>query len=236
MTRKNNYVRAAENEPNIECSVFHDTDKSSRDFKENFKILQHSGYRTFSVLYYIDNGNVADDIKFSVKGSKADKVKYLSEQTNFDAEEIQTWDNDTLDSEILGYESDVNLINYALDKMPDTPEGLEFVPNKNLICLGSSGYSQGDYSTVIYCPEDLEKAWGNYPKQESIQKMINHYLWDSPVYALFEIDGKEYNIWDMPKYDEYDFDREKFLAWVAKESGVDIEKLKPLCPEYPGYN
>ena len=65
--------------------------------------------------------------------------------------------------------------------------------------------------------------------------MVNHYLWDSPIYARFEIDGKEYNIWDMPEHDDYDFDREKFLAWVAKESGVEVEKLDPLCPKNPDY-
>ena len=236
--KRNNHTRPAEGEPDIECVCKYDTDISWSNFEENFEVLQHSGYRTASVCYYIDSGNVPDssEIKFTVKGDKAAKVKYLAEQTNFEAEEIETWDDDTLNSEILGYESDVNLINYALDKMPDAPDGLEFVPNKNLIAISTTGYSQGDYSTVLYCPEDLEKAWGNYPKQENIQKMTNHYFWDAPIYCNFEIDGKEYSYWDMPEYDEYEWERDKFLEYVAKESGVDKEKLESFVPEYPECN
>lgn len=236
MTTRNNFDTSSTG-VNIECSVFYDLDRARRDFEDNFKILQHSGYRTSSVLYYIDNGNVVDDdkIKFLVKGDKAAKIKYLVEQTSFEAEEIETWDDDTIDTEILGYENDVNLINYALDNMPDTPSGLEFVPNKNLVVIGSCGYSQGDYSTIIYCPDDLEKAWGNKPDEKDIQKMVNHYLWDSPIYACFEINGDEFNIWDMPEHDDYDFDREKFLAWVAEKSGVAVDTLSALCPKNPDY-
>ncbi len=235
--RRNNFNKSSTG-IDIECRCSYDTDRSRRDFEENIKILQHSGYRSTSVGYYIDNGNVPDDdgIKFTVKGSKADKVKYLAEQTSFEAEEIETWDDDTLNMEILGYESDVNLINYALDKMPDAPKGLEFVPTKNLIAISTNGYSQGDYSVVLYCPEDIEKAWGKMPEEKDIQKMVNHYYWDAPIYCQIEINGTEYNYWDMPDYDDYEFKRDEFITYVSKESGVAAGEIENLVPEHPDYN
>ena len=235
-TKRNNYDKSSTG-IDIECICQYDTDLSRMHFEENFKVLQHNGHRTQSVLYFIENGNVPDSsgIKFTVKGDKETKIKHLMEITHFDREEIEQWNDDTMDSEIIGHESDINLINYALDKLPDY-KGLEFVPSKNLIALGSTGYSQGDYSTVLYCPEDLEKAWGSYPKQESIQKMVNHYLWGSPIYARFEINGKEYRYDDMPEYNEYEWDRDAFIAYVSKESGIEADKLESFVPEYPEYN
>ncbi len=233
--RKNNFDKSSTG-TDIECNCSYDTDLSRMYFEENFEVLQHSGYRTSSVCYYIDGGNLPDSksIKFIVKGDKSAKVKHLQDITNFDAEEIETWDNDTMDSEIIGHESDINLINYALDRMPDIA-GLDIVPDKNLIALATCGYSQGDYSTVLYCPEDIEKAWGKMPEQKDIQKMVNHYFWDAPIYAQFTIDGKEYHYHDMPKYDEYEWDRNAFLEYVAKESGVPAETLESFVPEYPEY-
>lgn len=234
MTTRNNFDRSSSG-LNIECTCFYDTDLSERDFRENFEVLQHSGYRTSSVLYYIDNGNVPghDKIKFTVKGERTAKIKKLVELTSFEEDEIQTWDDDTIDNEILGY-YDVNLIHYAENKL-DLIDGLEFVPNKNLITISSIGYSQGDYSTVIYCPDDLEKCWGCAPQENEMRKTIDRYLWDAPIYCRMEIDGEEYNYWDMPEYDGYIFERDKFLAYVAEKSGINIETLKPFLPEAPSY-
>ena len=233
---RNNYNKSSTG-TDIECDCSYDLDRRQWEFEENIKIIQHDGYRTTSIGYYIDNGNVEcpDKVSFKVKGDKEAKIKYLIDATNFDREEIETWSEETIDEEIIGHENDINLINYALDKLPDVP-GLEFVPTKNLIVLTTRGYSQGDYAKVLYCPDDLEKCWGNYPKQEEIQKMVDHYYWDAPIYCLFTINGKEYRYDEMPEYDEYEWDRDKFLDYVAKESAVDRESLEALVPEYPEYN
>lgn len=234
--RRNNYNKSSTG-TDIECLCFFDTSLSQSEFDDNIKVLQHSGYRSTSVGYYIDSGNVPDDseIKFTVKGTREAREKhFLDNGRYYDSEEVKTWDDETLNDEILSLEEDVNLINYALEKLPSY-DGIEFIPNKNLIALATCGYSQGDYAVVLYCPEDLEKAWGTYPKQENIQKLINHYYWDAPIYCAFTINGHEYQYSDMPEYNEYDWDREKFLAYVAKESGVAIETLEDFVPEYPDY-
>lgn len=237
MTIQNNFDNSSSG-VNIECAAFYDTDRSRYDFEENFKVIQFSGYRTTSVLYYVGNGNVPDndDISFSVKGKKSAKVDYLATELNYTKKEIRSWDIDTIDTEILGQYEDVNLINYARDRMPDAPNGLEFVPNKNLITVASCGHSQGDYAVIIYCPDDLKKTWGNEPKQNELQRLFNHYLWDAPIFALFTINDVEYRYDDMPDYDEYKWERDKFLKYVSEQSGVPIDTLEPLCPEDPSWS
>lgn len=222
----------------IECNCMYDTDMSQHEFTENIEIVQHGGYSTTSIGYYIDNGNVAGagDIEMTVKGTTAAIIaaakKYTA--TYNDLVAASGKELEEVKAEIVSVLDDVSLINFALDKLP-VIEDLEFVPNKNLIVLTTKGYSQGDYARVIYCPEDLEKCWGNYPKQEEIQKMIDHYYWDAPIYARFEINGEEYNYHDMPAYDEYEWERDKFIDYVAKESGIEKETLEQFVPEYPEY-
>lgn len=230
-TRKNNYDKSSTG-TDIEFRGFMDIDASRREFEENIKIIQHDGYSTTSIGYYIENGNVdgPDAVKFKIKGKKADKIKYLVFNSTLAPSDIRSFKVDELDAEIRALEEDVNLINYALDKLPNIT-GLEFIPNKNLIVLTTRGYSQGDYAKVLYCPEDLEKAWGNAPKQEDIQTSVDHYYWDCPVYAVMEVNKEEFNFWDSPHDDSYLWDKEKFIAYVSEKSGVDKEKLNPFVPE-----
>jgi hypothetical protein len=232
MTRKNNFDKSSTG-TDIEVTCFYDTDSSRRDFEENFKVLQHSGYRTSSVLAFTGNGELPDisDIGFTVKGTREAKEKYLE---NWYGEDVKEWVESEMDSEIVA-RAEVNLIDYALDKL-ESIAGIEIVPVKPLICVSSTGYSQGDYSTIIYCPEDIEKLWGRLPEQKEMQTLFDHYLWDSPVYCVVTINGEEFNYWDMPEYDSYDFQRDKFIEYVAKESGIDTEQLESLVPEYPSYS
>lgn len=231
MTRKNNFTQAPEGQPDIEFVGFQDLSISQHMFSENFEILQFSGYRSSTIAYYIDHGNVpgADDIKFTVKGDKAAKVSYLEGNTIFDESEIETWSEDDIDSEIISL-SECNLLNWITDSIENI-DGLEFVPSKNLIKLVTRGYSQGDYAEVYYCPDDLEKAWGNAPDQSELQTTFDNLFWDAPYYACMTINGEEYNLFDMPDYNEYEWDADKFAAYVSKESGIDIAILEPLIPQ-----
>ena len=234
--RKNNFDKSSTG-TDIELSCFYDTDLSRMYFEEEIEILQHSGYRNTSVGYFHGQGDNSDTVKFIVKGERDKKIQFLEGVTNFDVSEISSWDTDTLDSEILGNLEDINLINYALDKI-ESPEGLEIIPNKNIITLTTRGYCQGDYAKVLYCPEDLEKCWGSPAKQESIQEQVNHLFWDSVIYCKFTINGKEYDYYDAPvcSEDSYGFKRDKFIEYVAKESGVSVEILESFVPDYPEYN
>lgn len=223
----------------IELSCSYDCDLSRIYFEENFKILQHSGYRTHTKAYYIENGNVEDDetISFTIKGEKSAMIKYLVDETCFDAEEVETWDNDTIESEIIGHLSErPKVLNYqSLNENDLDKTGLELVPSKNLIWLATCGYSQGDYAEIAYCPEDLEKAWGIKPDQNDLQKTFNRLFWDAPIYACFTINGKDYRYdEDMP--DSYEWDKEAWAKIVSEKSGIPLETIESFLPESPDYN
>jgi hypothetical protein len=236
--RKNNYNVNSEG-PSIELSCSYDCDLSRIYFEENFKIIQHNGYRTHTKAYYIDCGNVPDDdsIIFSVKGEKSAKVKYIADQGCFEPSEIETWDDDTIESEIIGYLSErPSVVNYQNMNENDLDKtGLELSPSKNLIWISVRGYSQGDYAEIAYCPDDLKKAWGNVPKENDLRKEFTRLFYDAPIWACFEINGEEYR-YDEYMDDSYEWDREKFASIVSEKSGIDRDVLLDFLPDYPDYN
>lgn len=241
MTTVNNFDKSSTG-TDITATVFYDTDKSRMDFEENITILQHDGYRTTSVGYYTGfDAAKPDDIEWVLTGSDEDCIKWLASDSYWDEEELKGWDMSELRQEIIDRKSP-NLIDYALEGSAwDEQNGfgtydLSIKPNKTLIVLTSRGYSQGDYAKVIYCPEDLEKAWGRMPEQDEMQKTIDHLYWDAPIYASVEIDGVDYPVWEMDSYNDYEWDRDAFIAYVAKASGVSVETLEGIIPSEPSYN
>ncbi len=242
MTRKNNYDKSSTG-TDIECTCFYDSDASQRAFDENFKIMKHSGYRDSTVAYYIECGNVEDDdsITFSVKGT-AEQISAMYDLNGYNEDDCPPLE-DIKDYIETWYGENITILNYEACNSQFKDSGVSLVPSKNLIRVAIRGYSQGDYAEVIYCPDDLQKAWGNAPKESELKETFTHLFYDAPVYAQFTIypaDGsesaKEYNLWDSPDYSEYDFDRDKFLDYVAKESGVARETLAEIFPKEPSYN
>lgn len=237
MTTRNNFDQSSTG-INISFNGYFDTEKARYEFRENFKIIQHSSRNTNSILFYVDNGNLPDEdsIEFSVKGTKAAKIELLSKHVNFTKKEIRSWDKETLDSEIMDlvYGQRITLLNFE-DLNSVLPSGLECVTNKPLVKISSRGYSQGDYSEVYYCPDDIVKAWGNLPVESVMKKTFDNLLWDCPVYAVLTINGEEYNYWDCPEADNYTFKREEFINWVAAQSPATKEALDDIIPQNLDY-
>jgi hypothetical protein len=242
MVTANNFDKSSTG-TNIEVSVFRGSDTSQRDFDDNIKMLQHSGYSTSAVGYYIDSGNVPDDdsIKFIVKGKKADILKLvLTEGRYYSEAEVKALKKADLQEaalEALDNGEKVTLLNFDyLNKYlaRDYP-ALELVTDKPIESVDIHGYRQGDYAKVWYCPADLQAAWGNAPDKEKLKEEFTHYFYDAPIYAVVTINGTEYNYWDQPEYDSYDWDGDKFAEYVAKESGVPVKEIKALLPDQPDY-
>lgn len=234
MTTTNNYDQSSTG-TNIECSLFYDTMRSQMDFDENIKIIQHSGYRTFTIGYYIDNGNVKDhdDISFTLKGNENDIENALLAE-GYDRDEYKAMiEGEPFDILESAYGERITLLNFEDFNKVYAP--LEAVPSKKLEKIITRGYSQGDYAEVYYCPDDLKEAWGNEPDKSSVKKMIDHYFWDSPINAAVTVNDDEFNYWDQPDYDEYEWEREKFLKFVAEKSGIAFETLNNLMPKDPSW-
>ena len=233
--RKNNFSRPTENEPAIELSCAFDTDQSRWEFEENFKILQHSSYRKTCKAYYIENGNVPDDdgITFTLQGTE-EQIEAALTAEGYDRDEIKAMiPGEPLDILETLYGESISILNYEDFNTVYAP--LQVIPSKALVCVSVTGYSQGDYAEVFYCPEDLEKAWGNKPVENDLQKMFNRLFYDAPIYCRFTIDGDEYDYSELMP-DNYEWDREAFAKIVSDNSKVDYETILNFLPQYPDYN
>lgn len=232
MTTKNNYDLSSSG-VNIECTAFYDTDRSRMDFEDNFKIIQHDGYRTNTIAFYVDHGNVPDhdEIEFKMQGTEEQKIACLKKEGYTDDDMPPPEDIDDCILDIYGEK--ITLLNYEDFNNVFAP--LSVKPSKQIEKLITRGYSQGDYAEVFYCPDDLEKAWGKKPEADDLQKTIDHLFWDSPVYATVKINDDEFSYWDQPEYDDYEWDREKFLKWVAEKSGVTFDTLAAIMPDDPSW-
>ena len=190
--------------------------------------------------YYIDCGNLPgpEDVKFKVSGTYEAMAQYLKKEWSLEGKDIprKKADRAELCYEYLCRHESPSLLNYETLGYDHEGVKLDIVPNKVIESFCVTGYSQGDYAEVFYSPEDIERVWGNKPTEQSLQKICNHYYWDAPIYAVFDIDGKEYSYMDMPEYDEYEWKRDEFIAYVSKESGIATETLEKFVPEYPSYS
>jgi hypothetical protein len=233
MTTLNNYD-TSKSGLSLECTAFYDTDKSQMDFDENFEVIQHSGYRTPTIAYYVDNGNVKghDSIEFTVKGDNAAMLKYLQAQ-GYQAEDFATVDS--YSDEIINSLTPSLLTYEAINASELDNTGLAFEPSRALNRIHITGYSQGDYAEVLYCPDDLEACWGNAPDEKQLKEIFTHYFYDAPIYASFNVNGEEYTYMDMPEYDEYEWNRDAFIKYVAEQSKQPENIIGQYVPMSPSY-
>lgn len=233
--RKNNYNTNA-NGPDIELVCFMDTDMSRMEFDDNFAIIQHSDYRKTCKAYYIDNGNVKDhdDITFSLSGFELEIENALLAE-GYDREEYKAMiEGEPFEILQDRYGEKVTILNYEDFNTVYAP--LQAVPSKTLECVSISGYSQGDYAEVFYCPDDLEKCWGNKPPEPSkMAETFSRLFYDAPIWACFTINGEEYR-YDELMDDSYEWEPEKFAAIVSEKSGIDRQVLADFLPAHPDYN
>ena len=89
----------------------------------------------------------------------------------------------------------------------------------------SRGYSQGDRLDVIY-------KTGRFT-----EIMIDHLLWDAPVYCRITINDDEYYIDEYMK-DQYEYDKDEAIE-ICKKIIPDFEKyqdeIEKALPEHPKY-
>ena len=229
--RKNNYNKNSQG-PSIELTCFYDCSLSRMYFEENFRIMQSDGYRTFTKAYYIENGNVPDqdEITFTLKGTLEQKTAFLKKEgyTDDDMPPPEDMDDYILDT----YGERITLLNYQDFNTQYDP--LQVVPSKKIEWTAVRGYSQGDYAEIAYCPEDLEKAWGNVPNEADLHKTFERLFYDAPIYACFEIDGEEYR-YDEFMPDSYEWDKDEFARIISEKSGVALETIQGFLPDYPDY-
>ena len=237
----NNFNTCKEME-DIEMSIFFDNGMSQMDFDDNFKIIEHSSYGDCSSYLFYTGYNeievpshVSDCFDFSnctEKDYRAFCIEYAPENMSF--RDIVAEKNDSYSWRNGSWES---LADEWLnqDGLPDAMRnGFPIITNAIGLydCVSIHGYSQGDYSTVLYQVEpdsfleDSSKA----------RAVFTNLVFDSPLYACATVDGEEIYL-DEGISDRYTYDKSELCDYIDKQELSDIAKewLKDNLPEYPDY-
>lgn len=215
---------------NLELNISFDADRARREFEESFNILQCSSYRQHSVVVFNQFGNF-DVTDFTLTDLENYKIEELTTKQIFKAfynyqyptnidhdlkcsdfecikellQNLQIENLNTLDqSEILeAIETDLYCDNSFQEFLKDTF-------TCNYLIMESRGYSQGDYSQIIIPAQVLESYKGQTLEQieNNLQDVIDHLLWDQPLYARLTIDEEEFYI-DEHLKDEYQYDQDE---------------------------
>ena len=225
----NNFDQSS-NGVNLELNISFDADRANHDFEESFYVLQQNGYRQNSVLVFTQFGNF-DVTNFTLTDLDNYKIEELTTKQIFKAfynyqyptdidhdikcsdftgikellQNLQIENLNTLDqSEILeAIETDLYCDESFQEFLKDT-----FVCN--YLIMESRGYSQGDYSEIVIPAQVLESYKDQTLEQieNLLQDVIDHFLWDQPLYARLTIDNEEFYIDEYLK-DEYQYDQDE---------------------------
>jgi hypothetical protein len=232
---------------NLQLSICWDCDRSQSDFNECFHVLQHSGYRTNSILEYLDFGNIDQSFDFE------DLANY-----DFTKKELIAalksggyWDQSS--AKYKGYDlykaTKQELCDYLKEssRYDDLAEFLKenFKPNyKTLI---SRGYCQGDYSEIIYSKNAVDWLTGETGKtwdalKNDLQTEADHLLWDAPLYARLTVNDTDEIYLDELVKDPYSYDKEALLLEFKRIHSGKLENfdiiyqfLSDELPDQPEY-
>ncbi len=256
--RKSNFDQSSTG-LNLVLSCSFDCDRARMDFEECLVNLERN-HRKADVWVFTGFGSIeAKDFKRTYKlGTPQELLKaYVSYQNSKDfslcsLSEVKTvlgniWQFDA--TPIRKTTTDELLDAIANDMRWDAPlhEFLEEYFEPEFFELTTTGYSQGDYATVII-PREVLVAYGHEdPTQEiadSFQETIDHLFWDAPLYCKLEInDEVDFHFTDYLK-NTYDYDKGQMLEiaekhllnqWPEDAQKIIREFLENTLPESPEY-
>lgn len=235
---------------NIELSFFKDIDQSASDFEECFNIIQDAGYRSHTIVEYIDFGNIRAEFSFNdlseydftVKGCKEALLKHnpLSE-LNDTAKNIAGKTFKALNKTEI--EEFLNEYFYYSSDLGDWLQN-NFTPL--FTKLITRGNCQGDYAEVIFSRKFKEYWKKETNKDFSIDNfsdLVDNLFWNSPIYGRLSVNDNEYYL-DELLTDRYDYDKDQLIAAFVKTYGSDfssdnlqivVDFLTDNLPEYPDY-
>lgn len=201
---------------NLELIVNWDCDRSQADFKECFHVLQHSGYRTHSILEYLDFGNIDKSFDFKDLSNYDFTKKELIAALKIGG----YWDQSTAKNK--GYDlykaTKQELCDYLIEASyyDNLAEFLadNFKPNYKTIT--SRGYCQGDYSEIIFSKNAIDWLEKETNKtfadlKNDLQIEVDHLLWDAPLYARLTINDDHDIYLDELVNDLYSYDKDNLL-------------------------
>lgn len=222
---KNNYTKNA-NGLSVEASVYYDTDLSRHYYEENFSTLCTYGRYNASLLFYCDYGNIG------VPTCIGDVAIIKKNVPNYDLDCFAGEEYTINRGELMHLvkNTDIRRLEEALEDLVKLKEGYKIITSR--------GYCQGDCVNVLVSIKQLTKVWGIVPQEKELREIIDHLLWDAPIYCSVTIEDET---WDYSElgFDEYEYDKKKViekLNELSKYKGEElVQELNRLLPDNPGY-
>lgn len=188
---------------NLELNISFDADRANRDFEDSFYVLQYNSYRQNSVLVFNQFGNfdvtgfdIDDSENYDPKSYTVKELKRILLEDGYHFKDVMNMRKCDMIQELSGNEV--------------FQDFLKENAKPKFLVMESRGYSQGDYSQIIIPCEVLESYKDQTLEQieNVLQDVIDHLLWDQPLYARLTIDDEEFYI-DEHLKDEYQYDQDE---------------------------
>jgi hypothetical protein len=222
---RNNYTKNADG-LSVEASVFYDTCLSRQYYEENFATLCTDSRCDASLLFYCDYGNlevptIIGDVAVIRKNVSNYDLTYFVEGYTCNRGELMNIVKNT----------GVRRLEEALDDLVKLKDGYKIITSR--------GYCQGDCVDVLVPIKHLTKMWGRAPEDKELREVIDHLLWDTPIYCSVTIEDEtwEYSELDL---DEYSYDKQKVIEKINEKSKYKgeelVKELNRLLPDNPDYN
>ena len=209
---------------NIEVTAYCSTSYADDIFHDMYTTYYPKrGTNLWVRIYDFDTYNLpttAGDVGYFSSGrgpiSKDIMVEILNEYKEY------SYDKDSFTYEELKDELNTIEITYVPDLLHYY--GYVYHLNDGVAMYVSKGYCQGDVVNVLCSTETKEKLW----------QLVDHELWDCPVYAFVRISDCEYNYYDFDGCLQYEWNKQAFVDGVVKVYTNDIglqERLKKQLNE-----
>lgn len=200
---------------NIDLTIGKDSFLGQDRFNENFTRIEDNTY------LYIDYGNLSNDFIVTITEEDNEKLKKIVIDNdlnyNYDSDNLETCQY--IDCITENY-NNIELYEFCLNNYIEIEERYK--------TISISGYSQGDYATVIVNTKECKKVWEN----EFIKAMPNYsdyfvnLFYNQPLYCSIVVNDIDYYVEFEDEYKYYDSKViEEIINWSLKNIEVDNKDL-----------
>ncbi len=219
----------------LELACHYDADLARMWFDSDFKVLQHSGYRTTAKYLYTEGGEFSDfEKEIYIDESKKPEIlrAYISEFYNDNAREfLEDFRHYCGKTKSAGIEDIKDF--YLQNISNDEDEQLEFLKQfgmTNFVEVSATGFSQKDYCKVV-----VPKASAAY---KNVSLDFNNMIYNQPLYINLIVDNEEHYL-DQELEDCYNYDEKEIIEIAGKLLENHDKKDYIICwleenlPKYP---
>jgi hypothetical protein len=213
--KTNNYNTSTEKQ-DIEFVGMMDCDIARIYFEEQFKVIQHDGYRDRAVYEYLPGCGE----------SKVDSLSDLFDMGKITRKQFRQFAIENIQSENMTFQDLVydmfqcygNWKDYVGGFLAEqgwneiAREGMPDLPHAKYDLIRVAGYCQGDYAYILV-PLDCE--------YEVNRDYLENIIFSAPVYARLDVDGEELDLVEFLS-DNYSWDKVEVIEGLKKAGQTEF--------------